>query len=252
MSDSARHDFAVIIPARYASTRLPGKPLLELGGKPMVQHVVERGRESGAAQVVVATDDARIEAAVKKFGGEVVMTRADHESGTDRLAEVVEKMGLAADSIVVNVQGDEPDMPAALIRQVADALAANPQAQISTACVPISDAVQWRDPNVVKVVRGEGDRALYFSRTTIPFDRDAQKGANAVLGHWHLGIYAYRADYLAAFSALPPCQLEQTEKLEQLRALNRGDQIICVTAVETPGIGIDTPEDYQRAKIAFL
>lgn len=238
-------DFTVIIPARYGASRLPGKLLLDLAGKPVVQHVVERSLASGATRVVVATDDTRIEQAVKNYGVQTVMTHLDHQSGTDRIAEAVQSLALAEDEIIVNVQGDEPDMPAGLIRQMADALMGQAQASICTACTPITDRDSINDPNVVKVVRDVHEFALYFSRAAIAFDRD---GLCQYAYRRHLGIYAYRAGYLVEFSATATCALEETEKLEQLRALYRGDRIYCPDAIEAPGIGIDTRADLQRAR----
>ncbi len=238
-------DFIVVIPARYGSTRLPGKPLLEIAGKPMIQHVVERAQSSAASRVIVATDDERIVAAVSRFGGDSVLTRTDHTSGSDRIAEVAKKLTLAESQILVNVQGDEPDMPAELIDQVSKALATTPAAMMATACTEIADPAMLNDPNVVKVVRDKNQMALYFSRAAVPFDRDQESQTTA---YRHLGIYAYRASYVQQFAAREPCALENTEKLEQLRALWHGEQIICVDAVAIPGVGIDTPADYEHAR----
>lgn len=240
--------FTVIIPARYAASRLPGKLLLDLAGKPVIQHVIDCARQSGASRVVVATDDTRIELAAVQAGAQAVMTRPDHQSGTDRIAEAAQSLQLPEDEIIINVQGDEPDMPAGLIRQMADALAADPLISMCTACTPLNDPALIVDPNVVKVVRDINDLALYFSRAPIAFDRDAQ-GDFAY--RRHLGIYAYRAAYVINFSAAPVCSLEQTEKLEQLRALYRGDKIYCPDALSAPGIGIDTPDDLNRARVRW-
>jgi 3-deoxy-manno-octulosonate cytidylyltransferase (CMP-KDO synthetase) len=237
--------FTVIIPARYGASRLPGKLMLDLAGKPVIQHVIDRALESGAARVVVATDDVRIEHAAKSGGAEAVMTQLDHQSGTDRIAQAVQILALPEDEIIINVQGDEPDMPAALIQQMARALADRPTAQMCTSCSPITDPQTLRDPNVVKVVRDAQDFALYFSRAPIAFDRDTR---GTFPYRRHLGIYAYRAAYVIEFSAAPPCALEQTEKLEQLRALYRGGRIYCPDAIESPGIGIDTEADMTRAR----
>ena len=238
-------DFCVIIPARYAASRLPGKLLLDLAGKPVIEHVIERAMQSGAHRVVVATDDSRIEQAIAHTDAEVVLTRADHQSGTDRIAEVAQTLKLPDDEIIINVQGDEPDMPAELIQQMADTLASRNDADMCTACAPISDRALLDDPNVVKVVRDAQQRALYFSRAAIAFDRDGQQ---SFAYRRHLGIYAYRADYVVAFSAAPACELEKTEKLEQLRALYRGETIYCPDAIHAPGIGIDTAADLERAR----
>ncbi len=237
--------FTVIIPARYGASRLPGKPLLDLAGKPVIQRVIDCALQSGATQVVVATDDTRIEQAAISAGATAVMTRADHQSGTDRVAEAAHRLQLPDDEIIINVQGDEPDMPSALIRQMAEALAANPHISMCTACTPLDDPALVTDPNVVKVVRDKNDQALYFSRAAIACDRDNQGGFPY---RRHLGIYGYRAAYVIEFSAAASCALEQTEKLEQLRALYRGDKIYCPDAIEAPGIGIDTPADIERAR----
>lgn len=238
-------DFTVIIPARYGASRLPGKPLLDLAGKPIIAHVIERAQQSGARQVVVATDDVRIEQAAVAANAKVIMTRADHPSGTDRIAEAASLLGLKADEMIVNVQGDEPDMPAELIEQMARALVEHPEIAMCTACAPIEDAQSVEDPNIVKVVRDQNDMALYFSRAAIAFDRDGQGG---FAYRRHLGIYAYRASYIAQFSAASVCELEQAEKLEQLRALYRGEKIFCPDAVKAPGPGIDTHADLERAR----
>lgn len=240
-------NFIVVIPARYGSSRLPGKPLLELAGKPMIQHVVERAQSSLATRVIVATDHLEIANVVKGFGAEVVITRDDHCSGTDRIAEVASSLALPAGQILLNVQGDEPDMPAALVNQVAKALADHPSAQMATACTAIESPAQMADPNVVKVVRDQQQFALYFSRANIPFDRDASES----VAYRHLGIYAYKAAYVQQFSTRQECELEKIEKLEQLRALWHGEHIICVDAIETPGVGIDTPDDLEQAQRRF-
>jgi 3-deoxy-manno-octulosonate cytidylyltransferase (CMP-KDO synthetase) len=229
----------VIIPARYASTRLPGKPLLALTGKTLIQHVVEAVRPARKIQrIVVATDDARIAEAVSAFGGEAIMTRADHVCGTDRIKEAAEKLRLADDDIVVNVQGDEPDMPPACIDKLVELLE-HGGAPMATLATPLPYD-QADDPNKVKVVRDRSGRAMYFSRSRIPFDRD-RSGATGYL--LHLGIYAYRVAFLKTFASLPPTAAEKSEKLEQLRALEHGHSIL-VAVVPYCGCGIDTPEDY--------
>jgi 3-deoxy-manno-octulosonate cytidylyltransferase (CMP-KDO synthetase) len=245
--------YRVVIPARYASTRLPGKPLRELLGKPMLQHVFEAARLCGARQVVIATDDERIEAAGKHFGAEVCMTSAEHASGTDRLAEVVQKLGWSDDEIVVNVQGDEPLMPPALIDQVANDLAENPQASISTIATPLVAAGEFFDVNVVKVVTDQAGFALYFSRASIPWDRDLlNNGVKAlpigIVPLRHIGIYAYRAGYLRRYADMRPCPLEQAEQLEQLRALWYGERIHVAEAGQRPGPGVDTEDDLVIAE----
>ncbi|MCU1729077.1 3-deoxy-manno-octulosonate cytidylyltransferase [Pseudomonas sp. 7P_10.2_Bac1] len=245
--------FTVVIPSRFASTRLPGKPLQMIAGKPMVQHVWEQASKSSAQRVVVATDDARIVEACKAFGAEVVMTRADHESGTDRLAEVAAQLGLASDAIVVNVQGDEPLIPPALIDQVAVNLAAHNEAGISTLAEPIEDVEQLFNPNVVKVVSDINGLALTFSRATLPWARDEfaqQPGAlpAGVPYRRHIGIYAYRAGFLQDFVNWGPCWLENTERLEQLRALWHGVRIHVGDVLEAPPAGVDTVEDLERVR----
>ena len=247
--------FTVVIPARYASTRFPGKPLVELAGKTMVQHVYERSLESGASRVIVATDDPRIESVAKSFGAEVCMTSADHPSGTDRLQEVVNKIGLADHEIVVNVQGDEPLIPAKLIDQVADNLSAHPDAGISTLAEPIETKSDLMNPNVVKVVADIRGMALYFSRAPIAWPRDLMVNdelpeALPSLFAWrrHIGIYAYRVGFLNAFVQWSPAPIEKTESLEQLRALFNGVSIHVANAVEAPPAGVDTPEDLERLK----
>lgn len=249
MSDA----FIVVIPARFASSRLPGKPLQDIAGKPMIQHVWEQARRSGAQRVVVATDDARIVEACEGFGAEVLMTCAEHNSGTDRLAEVAAKLDLAADAIVVNVQGDEPLIPPAVIDQVAANLASNPQAAIATLAEPLSDAQVLFNPNVVKVLSDLNGLALTFSRAPLPwardqFARDRNQLPAGVPFRRHIGIYAYRAGFLADFVAWGPCWLEDTECLEQLRALWHGQRIHVADAIEPPPAGVDTPEDLERVR----
>ena len=245
--------FKVVIPARYGSSRLPGKPLRELAGRPMVEHVYRRACESGAEQVVIATDDARIEAVARGFGAAVEMTKPEHPSGTDRLAEVVERLGWPDDAIIVNLQGDEPLMPPALIRQVADNLADQPQAAIATLCTPIIEAAEFFDPNVVKVVSDGAGCALYFSRAPIPWSRDAfaqnrEQLPPGVEHRRHLGLYAYRASFLRAYRGLAPAPLEGIEMLEQLRALWHGYRIHVADAVTQPGPGVDVEADALRAE----
>ncbi|NQD79523.1 3-deoxy-manno-octulosonate cytidylyltransferase [Pseudomonas sp. CrR14] len=245
--------FTVVIPARYASTRLPGKPLQVIAGKPMIQHVWEQACKSSAGQVVVATDDARIVEACHGFGAQVILTRADHNSGTDRLAEVAAALGLAADAIVVNVQGDEPLVPPAIIDQVAANLAANPQAAIATLAEPISDVAALFNPNVVKVATDRNGLALTFSRAPLPWARDAFAADRDSLPadvpyRRHIGIYAYRAGFLQDFVAWGPCWLENTECLEQLRALWHGVRIHVADALEAPPAGVDTQEDLDRVR----
>lgn len=242
--------FKVIIPARYGATRLPGKPLLDIAGKPMVQHVYERALESGAEQVVIATDSENIAAAVKAFGGEAYVTSEAHQSGTDRIAEVVERLGCAQDEIVVNLQGDEPLMPPAVISQVANNLQHHTQADMATVCTRITTAAELFDPHVVKVVRDEQDMAVYFSRASIPWDRDAFASTTEVLPagaeHYrHIGIYAYRVGFLQQYTLWPSCALERMESLEQLRAIWNGHRIHVAVAAEVPMAGVDTEKDLQ-------
>lgn len=245
--------FKVVIPARYASTRLPGKPLRELIGKPMLQHVWEAAMECGADQTVIATDDARIEQAAQQFGAEVCMTASTHASGTDRLGEVVAKLAWPDDTIVVNVQGDEPLMPAALIDQVAADLAGNHDAAIATVATPLVAAGEFFDPNVVKVVRDRAGYALYFSRAPIPWDRDllmddVKALPIGIMPLRHIGIYAYRVGYLNRYAEMRPCPLEQAEQLEQLRALWYGERIHVAEAGQRPGPGVDTEDDLLIAE----
>ncbi|HQQ62403.1 MAG TPA: 3-deoxy-manno-octulosonate cytidylyltransferase [Pseudomonadales bacterium] len=246
--------FVVVIPARYASTRLPGKPLLDIAGKPMVQHVWERARASHAEQVIVATDDSRIADVVRGFGGEIAMTRTDHPSGTDRLQEVAEQQGWSKQTAVVNVQGDEPLIPPRVINQVADILMRNSRADVATLCEAIIDETQFRDPNSVKVVVNESGEALYFSRAPIawPRDSDVVHDARNPWGYRHIGIYAYRADFLHRYVSWPPCLLEQTEKLEQLRALYKGSVIQVDEACEKIPAGVDTQHDLDVVRKMLL
>ncbi|WP_312934035.1 3-deoxy-manno-octulosonate cytidylyltransferase [Pseudomonas sp.] len=246
-------DFTVVIPARLRSTRLPGKPLLPIAGKPMVQHVWEQARKSGAARVVIATDDMSIFAACQAFGADVVMTRAEHESGTDRLAEVAAALGLATDAIVVNVQGDEPLIPPVIIDQVATNLAAHPEAGIATLAEAIHEPETVFNANAVKVVSDKNGLALSFSRAPLPWARDlfAQQRDQLPEGvpyRRHIGMYAYRVGFLQDFVSWGPCWLEQTEALEQLRALWHGVRIHVADAIEAPAVGVDTLEDLERVR----
>jgi 3-deoxy-manno-octulosonate cytidylyltransferase (CMP-KDO synthetase) len=236
---------AIVIPARYASSRLPGKPLLRDTGKYLIQHVYERARYARqASQVIVATDDARIESAVRSFGGTVVMTRSDHANGTDRVAEVAAKLDT---DVVVNLQGDEPLINPDSLDYVADLLARNPTAEMATLAVPIRSVEQWRDPNCVKVVVGDRGQAMYFSRSPIPFVRDGEPDFQRYPCQFfqHLGLYAYRRSFLLQLATLPRTPLEDLEKLEQLRVLALGKRIQ-VGLVRERSIGVDTWEDYRR------
>jgi 3-deoxy-manno-octulosonate cytidylyltransferase (CMP-KDO synthetase) len=246
--------FHVVIPARYAASRLPGKPLLNIAGRPLIQWVWDCARDSGAASVIVATDDERIRAAAANFGADCVMTSDRHVSGTDRVAEVVRSRGFAPAELVVNVQGDEPMMPPAVIAEIAAALAARPQTDIATAVAPIASLGEFLDSSCVKALRALDGRALYFSRAPVPWPREnVIEGAPATFaGAWrHVGIYAYRVRSLLEFAAWPPTALEVTEKLEQLRALEHGMNIHLVALTQPPPAGVDTPEDLERVRAAF-
>jgi 3-deoxy-manno-octulosonate cytidylyltransferase (CMP-KDO synthetase) len=240
--------FKVVIPARYASTRLPGKPLLKIAGRPMLQYVYEQAQQSGASDVIVATDDQRILDAATGFGATVCMTSTGHESGTERLAEVVELMVWDDRSVVVNVQGDEPLIPPALIRQVAEGLAGHPDTSVATLAYPIQDPEEVADPHVVKVVLDKAGYALYFSRAPIPCRRDGASGVDSVAALRHIGLYAYRAGFLRRYKDLEPSPLEEIEKLEQLRVLWHGLRIHVGMASEVPGHGVDTESDLDRVE----
>jgi len=249
--------FVVIVPARLASTRLPRKPLADIGGVPMVVRVARAAADSGAERVTVAADSAEIVDACSAHGVEALLTRADHASGTDRLAEAVGYLGLADDALVVNVQGDEPLMPAAVVRRVAEALAQRTDCAIATACHPLHDAAEFFSPNVVKVVTDANGRALYFSRAPIPWSRDAFAAGRDRLppglpARRHIGLYAYRAGFLRRFPQLPPAPLEQHECLEQLRALAHGFGIAVIELPEALPPGVDTPEDLERVRALLL
>ena len=271
--------FHVVIPARIASTRLPGKPLLDIGGKPMVIRVAEQAARSGAQQIIIATDTAAIYSAAEQHGHLAAMTRADHSSGTDRIAEVVAQHNWSDDTIVVNVQGDEPLIPPELIRAVATHLQQHPECAIATACHAIHGEAAMRNPNIVKAVLDKNGNALYFSRAPIPYPRDAFMALSAAEGRVdcpsslvgevgggeaaqsalpqdlpvlrHIGIYAYRAGFLRAYSQLTPCALEQFEALEQLRALYHGYKIGVTIAAEAPPAGVDTQADLDLARKIF-
>ncbi len=247
--------FTVLIPARRASTRLPDKPLADLGGKPMVVRVAERARLSGASQVCVAADDAAILDACAARGVPALLTRADHASGTDRLAEASAQLGLGGDAIVVNVQGDEPLIDPALIDAVAALLQARPDAAMATAAHPIARVDEFRNPNVVKVVLDARQTALYFSRAPMPWWRDGFAHGVATLPSpaplRHIGLYAYRVGFLQRFPTLAAAPLEQIEALEQLRALWHGERIAVHVSADAPGPGVDTPEDLARVRRHF-
>lgn len=246
--------FTVIIPARYSSTRLPGKLLKIIGGKPMIQYVWESAVKSGAERVLVATDDARIRSACELFGAETALTAESHRSGTERIAELVKRLGFDQQAIIVNVQGDEPLMPPSLIAQVAENLhATNGDADVATLCGRISDAAAVFDPSVVKVVFDKNGYAIYFSRAPIPWDRDRfaadqRKVDLSTPYHRHIGIYAYRAGYLSVYVNLPESAAELSERLEQLRVLHHGGRIHVAEACARPGPGIDTPADLEKVR----
>lgn len=252
-------NFHVVIPARFASTRLPGKPLLDICGKPMIQHVYESAARSAATSVTIATDDTRIAAAVRRFGGQVCITRADHESGTDRLQEVATLLGYPPEAVVVNVQGDEPLLPPEVIDQVAANLVGNPASSAATLCEPIRDLPTLFDANVVKVVADESGQALYFSRAPIPWVREQFSGrdlsdiqsiipAPAIHANRHIGLYAYRVALLHDFVQWPVALLESLEKLEQLRILAKGHRMhVAPACTAVPG-GVDTAADLERVR----
>jgi len=244
-------DFVIVIPARFASTRLPGKPLREINGVPMIEHVYRRGRESAARDVVVATDDERIADAAESFGATVCMTGDQHRSGTERIAEVADLFDWPDGTIVVNLQGDEPAMPAALIDQCARLLDES-DADIATLASPLRTDADFRNPNVVKVVCDNGGNALYFSRAAIPYPRDASRAAEArAAALHHHGIYAYRCGVLRLLVAADPSSLETAEQLEQLRALSLGMKIRVGVPAVRPGAGVDTEEDLAAAARAL-
>jgi len=265
--------FTVVIPARYASTRLPGKPLADIGGKPMIVRVAERAQASGAESVIIATDDKAIAAVAKAHGLDTVMTRTDHVSGTDRIAEVANKLAFDPSSIVVNVQGDEPMISPELIRAVAQLLADDEGASVATACHSIRELSEFLNPNAVKVVLDGTGGAMYFSRAPIPWPRDAFNAkafkagfANAFADaplksrrklpaglpcHRHIGIYAYRSGFLTQYARLKPSPLEQIEALEQLRVLWHGYRIAVAVREDAPEPGVDTPQDLERVRRAF-
>lgn len=249
--------FKVVIPARFGSTRLPGKPLLDIGGKPMIVHVCERAQQSGAEDIVVATDDDRILNAVTALGIKAVMTRPDHQSGTERIAEVASLCGWEGDQIIVNLQGDEPLIPSGYIRDVAQALSEQKQASIATLAARIKDSEEIFNPNAVKVVLNKAGFALYFSRAPIPWDRDAfalvdRQPTGKMPYLRHIGMYAYTVDFLKRYCSWDASPLESVEALEQLRILWHGEAILVKTVEKTPAAGVDTQEDLLRVTQALL
>ena len=248
--------FTVVIPARYDSTRLPGKPLVDIAGKPMIQHVYERAQESGAESIIIATDDQRVAEAASGFAAQVCMTSSKHGSGTERLSEVVTKLGLSNDEIVVNLQGDEPLMPPSLIHQVAQNLAEHSQASVATLSEKIHTAAELFDPHAVKVISDKNGYAIYFSRAPIPWDRDAftittEELPERSLHFRHIGLYAYRAGFIQQYVSWPACELEKLESLEQLRVLWHGHKIHVAEADESAVAGVDTEADLARARRAL-
>lgn len=242
--------FTVVIPARYASSRLPGKPLLDIAGKPMIQWVYDQALKSGADKVIIATDSRKIEDAARGFGAEVCMTRDDHQSGTERLAEVVEKYNLGKDEIIVNVQGDEPLIPSCIIHQVAENLA-NKDAPMATLAQYIEDKDDIFNPNVVKVVTDKNGYALYFSRAPIPWDRDRYNQEPLEIRHVvkrHIGLYAYRAGFINTYIGWTPSPMEHIEYLEQLRVLWHGEKMHVDIAMQPPGAGVDTLDDLHLVR----
>jgi len=257
---TASSPFIVVIPARYQSSRLPGKVLADIGGKPMIQWVVEKAKLSGASKVIVATDNDEVEQVVKGFGGEVCKTRADHQSGTERLAEVMEQYQFSDNEIIVNVQGDEPFIPPENIAQVANNLAnqnhgeTNKVSRMSTLAISIDNVEEAFNANAVKVLTDKDGYALYFSRATIPYDRERFLNNNNInnIGEFylrHVGIYAYRAGFIKDYVNWPTSELEQIEALEQLRVLYQGENIhVAVATTNVPVEGVDTPEDLEKAR----
>lgn len=250
------NDYKIVIPARYASSRLPGKPLIELAGKPMIQHVYERAVETGIEDIVIATDNDRIKAVASAFGADVMMTSPDHDNGTERIAEVVQARGWSDDTVVVNLQGDEPLIPRSLIATTAQSLIDHPQAGMSSVCTALDADRDVFDPNVVKVVLDRLGFAMYFSRASIPWDRDSYRDQPGVKTarmpvYRHIGMYGYRVSFLNEYSQMEPCALENTECLEQLRALWYGVRIHMAVIDQAPGHGVDTPDDVARVEKAI-
>ena len=238
----------VIIPSRYDSVRLPGKPLIDVNGKPLIERVYNCAQTSNAARIIVATDDERISSAVKNFGGEAILTSKQHQSGTDRIKEVIDILSLKDDEIIINLQGDEPLMPAALINQIASLLEENATIPMATACHRITGEKEFQNPSLVKVVFDQNNCALYFSRAPIPWLAANHKSTLATFGYGHIGIYGYRAGFIKKYSQWPVSDIEKSEKLEQLRALYHDVKIKVCVVDKLPGPGVDTPEDLAVVK----
>jgi len=249
-------DFHVVIPVRYASSRLPGKPLVDIAGKPMVQHVYEKASQSKAKSIIIATDDERVSTVAKKFGAKVCMTATSHQSGTDRIAEASELLNLDEEEIIVNIQGDEPLIDPEIINQAADDLDRNEFAEVCTLCEPIKEAKEIFDPNIVKIILDQDGYALYFSRAPIPWNRnkfnlEKQNYSEPVMFdcyYRHVGIYAYKVNFLREYTTWQPCMLEIVERLEQLRMLFHGVNIFVGLAKGKTGIGVDTLEDLDKVR----
>ncbi|GKT11312.1 MAG: 3-deoxy-manno-octulosonate cytidylyltransferase [Thiomicrorhabdus sp.] len=245
--------FTVIIPARFESSRLPGKPLMNIHGQPMIQWTWQKAKKSGAERIIIATDSEKVKTVCEAFGAEVCLTREDHQSGTERIAEVIEKCELAKESIIVNVQGDEPMLAPVLIHQVAEGLEYNPQIPMATLCEPITSVETVFDPHAVKVSRNAANLAINFSRAPLPWSRDSfLSNVKTLPDNWHykrhIGLYAYRAGFVQQYVEWPECDLEQVEKLEQLRVLWHGESILVLDALCDAGVGVDTPEDLEQVR----
>lgn len=245
--------FTVIIPARFESSRLPGKPLMDINGQPMIQWTWQQAKKSGADRIIIATESKEVQSVCESFGAEVCLTGDHHQSGTERIAEVIEKSGLQKDDIIVNVQGDEPMLPPELIHQVAEGLEYNPQIPMATLCEPIEDVETVFDPHAVKVSRNAANLAINFSRAPLPWSRDTFLTDSKTLpDNWpykrHIGLYAYRAGFVQQYVEWPECALEQVEKLEQLRVLWHDESILVLDALCDAGVGVDTPEDLEQVR----
>ncbi|WP_028486413.1 3-deoxy-manno-octulosonate cytidylyltransferase [Thiomicrorhabdus chilensis] len=245
--------FTVIIPARFESSRLPGKPLMEIHGKPMIEWTWRQAKKSGAERIIIATESLEVQHVCEAFGAEVCLTDDRHQSGTERIAEVIDVAGIKGDEIIVNVQGDEPMLPPELIHQVADGLMAHPEISMATLCEPIEDVETVFDPNAVKVSRDVANRAINFSRAPLPWSRDSfSADARELPKEWaykrHIGLYAYRAGFVKQYVSWPECPLEQVEKLEQLRVLWRGEKILVLDALCDAGVGVDTEADLIKVR----